>query len=619
MQGVVDAAGAVFAAGLVLTVVAMAWRSSRWMRGRPARTFRLRDLFRLPRRYLVDIHDIVARDGAAARMHVFAAGGFVATSALIFLTLVLGLSVLAVPLALAALVMLAGAGVAAWRRWWARSDRLPSGAHDLVPPALAAFALFYGGAALGLVAGRDLPWNGPAGLVVLVAGVLGTVFFFPGLAVGPMRHAFAGATHLVLHPRPQRFGDRRAGAGAPSVTALRPLDLDGGDYGVRAGADFSRPQLLSFDACVRCGRCEAACPAFAAGAPLSPRALIIGLSSAGLDRPVVGDSVAADVLWSCTTCRACVESCPMTIEHVDAVLDLRREQCLEQGAVPGKGAEVLENLRQTDTPSGKMPAERWFWAADLDLPRASAGAGTDVLLWAGEGGFDLRGRRTLRALVRVLRAAGVDFAVLGEDEADVGDIARRLGDEATFRDLARRNIETLSGLRFRRILTPDPHVLHCLGEEYPALGGTYDVVHHTTFINDLLRAGRLHVVPRSDRRRVTYHDPCYLGRYGGEFDAPRQVLEALAVPLTEMPRNRTTSFCCGWGGGVPFTEPPVETRIPDLRMAEARASHADTVAVACPNCAVMLEGVPDPRCQVVDIAELVADALDGRGGGEGDR
>ncbi len=608
MQSLVEISGVIFAGGLALTGVGAVRRIIRWMQGRPAGAFNRGDLFRLPRRYLVDVHGVVARDRLAARMHVFAAGGFVATCVLVFLTLVLGFTVLALPLVIAALVMLTGAGMAAWRRWRKRPQRLPSGAHDLVPAALALFAIYYGGAASALLFDLNLASNGWANPAISLVGVLGTAFFLPGLTIGPMRHAFAGAVHLVFHPRPQRFGDATEKRDMAPVSGLLPINLDDDKIGARAGVDFSRKQLLSFDACVRCGRCEAACPAFTAGAPLSPRSLIIGLSLANPRETLIGRALSADVLWSCTTCRACVDACPMMIEHVDAILDLRRRQCLEKGALPGKGAEVLENLKQTDSVGGRNPADRWFWAADLDLPLAREKVSVDVLLWVGESGFDLRGRKTLRALVKVLRAANVDFAVLGEREADVGDVARRLGDEATFVELAARNISTLDQLEFRRILTTDPHVFHCLYGEYPRLGGTYDVIHHTTFIDGLLKAGRIEVAPWPESR-LTYHDPCYLGRYSGEYAAPRNVLGALGIPLAEMPRNRSSSFCCGWGGGTPFTEPPVQARIPDLRMAEARDLGVGIIAVACPNCAVMLEGVPEPRAEVIDIVELVADGL----------
>ncbi len=216
--------------------------------------------------------------------------------------------------------------------------------------------------------------------------------------------------------------------------------------------------------------------------------------------------VDAETLWSCTTCRACVEECPMMIEHVDAIVDMRRFLTLEHGNTPGKGAEVLDNLIATDNPGGFDPGSRMHWAADLNLPLMRDLGQVDVLLWLGDGVFDMRNQRTLRALVKVLRAAGVDFAVLGNEERDSGDVARRLGDEATFQSLARRNIATLSQYRFQCIVTCDPHSFHVLGNEYGELGGVYEVRHHSTYIAELFEAGRLHVAPWKSGT-VTYHDP----------------------------------------------------------------------------------------------------------------
>ncbi len=443
-----------------------------------------------------------------------------------------------------------------------------------------------------------------------------------------MRHAFAGALHLAFHPRPERFEENGI------ASHLRPIDLDEGKPGAETTADFTWKQLLSFDACVQCGRCEAVCPAHAAGAPLNPKKLIFDLwaassgpghsqgyagqaferAAAGNTRTsthdsVIGSLVQNETLWACTTCRACVHECPMMIEHVDAVIDLRRFQTLERGATPGKGPEALETLALTDTLCGKPLASRMDWAADLDLALACERGEFDVLLWLGEGAFELRSQRTLRALVKILRAADVDFAVLGEEELDCGDTARRLGDEAVFQDLARRNIGNLARYGFSRIVTPDPHAFHCLKNEYPALGGRYDVVHHTSLLASLIDQGRIPLAP-VDIGPLTYHDACYLGRYNGEIEVPRKILEALGIDLREMHLSRMQSFCCGGGGGAAITDVPSRQRIPDLRMSQAKETGATAVAVACPNCAVMLEGVTGDRLDVTDLAELVAASVE---------
>ncbi|HUD27010.1 MAG TPA: (Fe-S)-binding protein, partial [Burkholderiaceae bacterium] len=282
---------------------------------------------------------------------------------------------------------------------------------------------------------------------------------------------------------------------------------------------------------------------------------------------------------------------------------------LELGAAPGKAAQALQELRATDTVCGRSTASRMDWAADLKLPLLAEGASCDVLLWLGEAAFDLRGQRTLRALVQLLRRAGVDFAVLGADELDCGDLARRLGDEATFADLARRNVDTLARRRFARILTADPHVLHALRNEYPAYGGHYEVLHHSAYLLGLVGEGRLPLRPGTTDRTLTFHDPCYLGRYNGDVESPRRLLESLGIRPVEMARSRMRSSCCGWGGGAALTDVPGKRRIPDVRIEQAREVGADIVAVACPNCAVMLEGVVAPRPAVLDLAELVQQAV----------
>jgi Fe-S oxidoreductase len=396
--------------------------------------------------------------------------------------------------------------------------------------------------------------------------------------------------------------------------------------------DFTWNQLLGFDACVQCGKCEAACPAYAAGQPLNPKKLIqdmvVGLAG-GTDakfagspypgkpigehggnphQPIVNGLVDAETLWSCTTCRACVEECPMMIEHVDAIVDMRRHLTLEKGATPNKGAEVLENLIATDNPGGFAPGGRMNWAADLSLKLLSEVKTTDVLFWVGDGAFDMRNQRTLRAFVKVLKAAKVDFAVLGLEERDSGDVARRLGDEATFQMLAKRNIQTLAKYSFKRIVTCDPHSFHVLKNEYGAFDGNYLVQHHSTYMAELIGDNALNIGQHKGTS-VTYHDPCYLGRYNGEYEAPREVLRALGIEVKEMVRSGFRSRCCGGGGGAPITDIPGKQRIPDMRMEDIRETGAELVAVGCPQCTAMLEGVVEPRPLIKDIAELVADAL----------
>lgn len=619
---------------LALAVVGALRRVRLWRQGRPEKVDVLRGLVAMPRRYLVDLHDVVARDKVFARTHVATAGGFVAAAVLLVLVhgLHLDSGILAWALLAACACMFVGALQVARRRRDPPA-RLSRGPWMRLPKSLFAFSTGVFLVTLpsaGVVPAAFGGWLVALLLLGLVVWGLGEMFF--GMTWGgPMKHAFAGALHLAFHRRPERFGGGRS-------TGLKALDLgdDTAPLGVGRPVDFAWNQLLGFDACVQCGRCEAMCPAFAAGQPLNQKKLIqdmvVGMSGgsdaayAGSPYPgiAVGEHAGApaspivvreghalleaDTLWSCTTCRACVEECPMMIEHVDAIVDMRRFLTMEHGQTPNKGAEVLENLNTTDNPGGFDPAARMNWAADLGLPLIAERGRADVLLWLGDGAFDLRNQRTLRAFVKVLRAAGVDFAVLGNDELDSGDVARRLGDEATFQRLARENVARLGKYRFDAIVTCDPHSFHVLKNEYGAFGGHYTVHHHSTYIADLLDSGRL-AVGQWQGARVTYHDPCYLGRYNGEYEAPRKTLKGIGIKVVEMERSGFRSRCCGGGGGAPITDVPGKQRIPDMRMADVRATKADIVAVGCPQCTAMLEGVVEPRAEVRDIAELVAAVL----------
>ena len=607
-------------AGLVLGT----WRRSLLWRAGRAAPMRWSQMLMIPKRYLVDVHHVVAREPYISRTHIATAGGAVAAMVLVGLNY--GLALYWPPLdwliLLAAVVMLTGTGFV-WLRRRDPPSRLSRGAWDRLPYTL-------GGFALGLLLLVLLPLStlsaGFSALVLLLL-LAGMAELALGIGTGgPMKHAVAGLLHLGFHPRPERFTRRSTG--------LRPLRLDFGEFGVNKPADFKWTQLLGFDACVQCGKCEAACPAFAAGQPLNPKKLIqdlvAGFTSHGdalyagspypgietghhagaPGQPVLPALIEPATLWSCTTCRACVQECPMMIEHVDAIIDLRRYQTLGLGEVPGSAPETLANLRETGTVGGHDPAARYHWAVDLDIRTAQPGEPVDVLLVAGEGAYDARYQRSLRAVVKLLQAASVDFAVLGPRELDTGDTARRLGDEATFQHLAAQNIETLATLTFQRIVTADPHVLHSLQREYPAFGGQYMVLHHTTFLAALAKEGRLKLGKIAGTNPVTYHDPCYLGRYNGETEAPRALLRSIGIPIREMGRAGLRARCCGGGGGATLTDIPGKRRIPDIRMDDARETGAAIVAVACPSCTAMFEGVTGARPEVLDVAELLAAALE---------
>ena len=617
-------------AALGLAVLGALRRVNMWRRGRASKVDLLGGLLAMPKRYMVDLHHVVARDKYIANTHVATALGFVLSALLAILVHGFGLQsrILGYALLLASTLMFVGA-IFMYLRRRNPPARLSKGPWMRLPKSLMAFSVSFFLVTLPVAGILPADFGGWLLAALLSVGVLWGVseMFFGMTWGGPMKHAFAGALHLAWHRRAERFGGGRS-------TGLKPLDLSDktAPLGVEKPKDFTWNQLLGFDACVQCGKCEAACPAFAAGQPLNPKKLIqdmvVGLAG-GTDakfagspypgkpvgehggnphQPIVNGLVDAETLWSCTTCRACVEECPMMIEHVDAIVDMRRHLTLEKGATPNKGAEVLENLIATDNPGGFAPGGRLNWAADLNLPLLSDKGTTDVLFWVGDGAFDMRNQRTLRAFVKVLKAANVDFAVLGLEERDSGDVARRLGDEATFQLLATRNIQTLAKYSFKRIVTCDPHSFHVLKNEYGAFNGNYRVQHHSTFMAELIGDGALNLGQHKGSS-VTYHDPCYLGRYNGEYEAPRQVLRALGIEVKEMQRSGFRSRCCGGGGGAPITDIPGKQRIPDMRMDDIRETGAELVAVGCPQCTAMLEGVVEPRPLIKDIAELVADAL----------
>ncbi|MGY6254576.1 (Fe-S)-binding protein [Paraburkholderia caledonica] len=617
---------------------ALAKRAAYWRVGRAtaAGAYGWANLLSIPKRYFVDLHHVVARDPYIAKTHVATAGGAILAMALVFVNY--GLAIyspwLDKLIFLAALVMLVGA-VFVWRRRHgakAVPARLSRGPWDHLPLLLGSFAL-------GLVLFIALPAAAMSGALAIIVALLIAVgaftMTFGAARGGPMKHALAGLLHLAFHPRQERFAERNDRDIVPPTALKAPL-LDAKEYGVGKPVEFRWNQLLSFDACVQCGKCEAACPAFAAGQPLNPKKLIqdlvtgmvggtdaeyagsptpgipVGKHGGAPGKPLISSLIEAETLWSCTTCRACVQECPMLIEHVDAIVDMRRNQTLVEGTVPGKGPITLSNLRETGSSNGYDIGARYDWAVDLQVQVAQPGRRVDVLLIAGEGAFDMRYQRTLRALVKVLNRAGVDYAVLGGVETDTGDTARRLGDEATFQHLAKKLIDTLSQYSFGKIVTSDPHVLHSLRNEYRALGGFYEVQHHTALIDELVASGKLS--PRAlaayADSKITYHDPCYLGRYNGETEAPRRVLKSIGIKVVEMERHGMRGRCCGGGGGAPLTDIPGKRRIPDIRIDDARGIGAEIVAVGCPNCTAMLEGVVGPRPEVLDVAELVAAALE---------
>jgi len=462
--------------------------------------------------------------------------------------------------------------------------------------------------------------------------------------------------HIFLAPANVLFARKPDGLGAlePMRSGGKVLDFEEADpdtdvFGRGKIEDFTWKGLLDMATCTECGRCQSQCPAWATGKPLSPKMVILDLRDhafakapsllAGSDeareklpdsvkqeagRPLVGDAAAGgvidpDVLWSCTTCGACVEECPVDIEHIDHIVDMRRHQVLIESSFPPEAASMLKNLESKGNPWGMGEARRadWISELDFDVPVIEDRIGDDVeyLFWVGcAGALEDRAKRTTKAVAELLHTAGVKFAVLGPAEACTGDPARRMGNEFVFSMLAQQNIETLSGAGVRKIVASCPHCFNTLANEYPQLGGRYDVIHHTELLSRLVTEGRLTPVTPVEEK-ITYHDPCYLGRHNKVFTPPREIMSHVpGVQAQEMHRCKERGFCCGAGGARMWMEERIGKRINTERIDEALSTDPDTVSTACPFCLVMLgdavsakksTGEARESLEVVDVAQLL--------------
>jgi Fe-S oxidoreductase len=399
--------------------------------------------------------------------------------------------------------------------------------------------------------------------------------------------------------------------------------------GARTAKDLNWKEGLDAFTCTECGRCKDACPTHLTGKPLSLKAVNDSLKHHLVEQretliahdpknelpALVGPVIGEETLWACTTCGYCEAACPIELEHLDKFFRLRQHQVMIAGEFPHELKNVFEAYESQGNPWGLPVQQRGDWAKGLDVPvvqDAEAMAGFEMLFYVGSAlSYDPRGQKIARAFVAVLKAAGVRFAILGAQEGSTGECVRRAGNEMLFQQMAGTLVETLNGLAVKRIVTCDPHALNSLRNEYPEFGGHYEVLHHTQVIAELLAQGRLHV--RDELRQVVFHDPCYLGRHNGEFDAPRAVLARLGgTPPLEMTLNREKAMCCGAGGGRMWMEETIGKRINILRVEQALEQQPQTIATACPYCAVMVSdglGALNSTVASKDIAELVAEAL----------
>ncbi len=472
-----------------------------------------------------------------------------------------------------------------------------------------------------------------------------TAFVFIGyFALGKFKHVLFGTANLFLHNLEPTGKLQYA-----DIDELAESDPDALDVlGFDKIEQFSWKALLDLDACVNCGRCESVCPAHNSGVPLSPRRLIQNmrahldevapaLSRAREEEEEVPDGVLGALLgdgedgatpavleeeiWGCRTCGACMAECPVFVEHIPKVIDMRRYLVMTESKMGEEAQLFLKNLDERGHPFAGAGRDREEWFEDLEVKVCARGEQADTLFWVGCAGAMIdRNIETSRAMVKIMQQAGVDFAVLGNEEHCTGDPARRVGDELTYQGCAKTNIETFERYGIKKIVTACPHCFNTLKNEYPDYGGEtdqkIDVVHHTELIDELTRDGRLE--PARKLESVTYHDPCYLGRHNDGYDAPRNVLERITAPgqLIEMDASKSKSRCCGSGGGYAWMDDSPEKRINHTRIEDVQRCGATTAAVACPFCIQMFDdalGAKDPDGVVAakDIAELVAETLDG--------
>lgn len=451
----------------------------------------------------------------------------------------------------------------------------------------------------------------------------------------------------IITSIPNVFLQKMEPAGA--ITPINLEDESVTTFGANKINEFSWKQYLDFYSCTECGRCQDQCPAFATDKPLSPKEFMVNLrdhlyenapsfkfswtlpASGKTPHPIpspqggegkgegelpslIDNVIKSDTVWSCTTCRACEEACPVFLEYVDKMIDLRRHMVLMQGAISPEAQTALRNIETNSNPWGIGYSTRGDWAKGLNVKLLSDDNNVEYLYFVGcAGSFDERAKKISTSFVKLLQKAGVSFAILGAEEKCTGDSARRLGNEYLFQMLAKENIETFKKYGVKKIITTCPHCYNTLKNEYPQFGGKYEVYHHTEFLNNLIKLGQLLISPSqvtNHESRITFHDSCYLGRYNDIYNAPREVLKAAGYELTEPKETKDQGRCCGAGGGRMWMEEKLGTRINHKRLEDLQKTGSETVASACPFCLTMISDAAREKhaanIQTFDVAEILA-------------
>ena len=468
-----------------------------------------------------------------------------------------------------------------------------------------------------------------------VAHVLTFIVFLAILPITMLRHMFTSPLNMYLKDRERPKGAMKA---MPNLTET---SLE--SFGVNVIEEFTWKQLLDLDACTMCGRCTSVCPAHATGKPLDPREIVLKSGEVmaatashapggKVSAPLSADSeikinanslferITAEEIWSCTSCKACDEICPVNIEILDKILDMRRYLSLMESNFPAQLGNAYRAMENQGNPWGMSQTDRGEWAKDLDVEILDPGAPltSEYLYWVGcAGSFDDKNKTVTQSMAKLLKRAGIDVAILGPSEMCTGDSARRSGNEYLFQMLAMPNVEMLNTMGVRKIITQCPHCFNTLKNEYPQLGGNYEVIHHSQLLEDLIEAGTLDVSNASLEERITYHDSCYLGRHNDVYVAPRKVVGSIkGIEIIEMPRNGTKGMCCGAGGARMWMEEDIGTKVNDERAREAIATGATRIATACPFCYIMLDdgvkgaGKDESEIKVGDIAIHLLDAIE---------